>query len=55
MPQRCRRPHDYEPTIVHVDSENQPVSEHFATRHPTRDNPGPVCFEDVVAGELTGN
>ena len=39
---------DYAPTVVHVDADNQPVPEHLATPHPTRDNPGPIRFEDVV-------
>lgn len=46
---------DYLPTVVHVDTDNRPVPEHLATPHPTRDAPGPVRFEEVVAGEFTGN
>lgn len=43
---------DYAPTVVHVDTDNRPVPEEVATRHPTREEPGPVRFEEVIAGEF---
>ena len=43
---------DYAPTVVHVDTDNRPVPEEVATRHPTRAQPGPVRFEEVIAGEF---
>ena len=42
----------YAPTVVHVDTDNRPVPDERATRHPTREEPGPVRFEEVIAGEF---
>lgn len=39
---------DHEPTIVHVDTDNRPVDD-LATPHPTREAPGPIRFEEIVA------